>query len=220
MSDYLTEEQQTERIRAFWREYGWSIILGVVLAISVTLGWQYYSRYRAQQSQTASNIYTQLVNAALLKNEPAAEQMINTLMKHYQHTPYASIAALWKAKLAAQKNDYTTAKAALNWTIHNSDMPALKSIAQIRLARIALEQNQPKRALTILNNVHNSAYKGFASQFKGDAYVALNQPEKAKTAYDNALKTLPNPTLIDPILGMKKANLPVTSQPTAKGSAQ
>lgn len=209
--DYLTEEEQVERIRAFWKEYGLAIVGGIVIAIVVVLAWRYYQGYETKKNQAASLVYTTLINSALSKQEQSAIDAANELKKNYTSTPYAGLAALWLAKNAVDEQQYATASQQLNWVLTHASMNALRQTARLRLAQIDLQQNQPQQALQLLKTVNDRAYLGMIDETRGDAYLMLNQIAQANSVYQQALKEMPDPDRTRPILAMKLASLPVSS---------
>lgn len=207
--DYLTEEEQVERIRKFWKEYGFAIVAGIIIAIVVVLGWRYYKGYEAKQSQSASLVYTTMMNSTLANQPKSAVAAANSLKKDYPHSPYASMAALWLAKQSVEQKQYTNTATELNWVLDHARMKSLKQTARIRLAQLNLQQGKPQQALALLNKVDDSAYVGLIDEVRGDAYLMQKQTAKANAAYQKALKELPQPDRTRPILAMKIASLPV-----------
>ncbi|OGT30958.1 MAG: hypothetical protein A3E87_08240 [Gammaproteobacteria bacterium RIFCSPHIGHO2_12_FULL_35_23] len=209
--NYLTEEEQVERLRAWWKEYGLAVVSGIVIAIIIVLVWHYYTAYEARKSQAASLIYTTLVNSDLSEQPESAHQAAKELVKHYAGTPYASYAALWLAKQSVVNQQYPKAINWLNWVVANGKVKAVKQVARLRLAQINLQLNQPTQALQILATVEDKAYLGLIDETRGDAFLLANNISAAKTAYEQALQEMPEPDRVQPILAMKLANLPTSN---------
>ena len=55
MDDLLSEKEQLDQIRAWWKEFGGYVIGGLGLGIAVLVGWNYYqdSRLDAQLAGSA-----------------------------------------------------------------------------------------------------------------------------------------------------------------------
>ena len=53
MSEFLTEEEQVERLKQWWKENGRSIIAGVVIGLGVFGSWQGWRAYQIQQAEAA-----------------------------------------------------------------------------------------------------------------------------------------------------------------------
>jgi predicted negative regulator of RcsB-dependent stress response len=215
MSTYRSEEEQVEVIKRWWKEYGFATITGIILAIILVLGWQYYQRYEIANTQQASFVYQELIGIQMnpdkaKNNADAVSAYANDLITHYAHTPYAKLASLWLAKVAVDQRKLNDAMGHLEWVMsHTSSHDALHAIAQIRLARIYLAQNQPQDVLTLLNNFSNKDYMGVALAAKGDAYLKLNQVHDARDAYQQALAALPVDAPLYKMVQVKLANLSV-----------
>lgn len=210
--DYLNEQQQVEQLKAWWKEYGLALVAGIVIAVLIVLFWHYYQRYEMTKTQQASLIYTTMINSDLSQQEQSAIDAANSIIKQYPRTSYAALAALWLAKDALQKQDYPSAEHQLQWVTDHAKMNSLRQVARLRLAYIALQQQQPKIALQILNKVDDKAYLGLVSEIQGDAYLAMNNVDQARQYYQKAMQELPDPTLTQPLLAMKLADLPVAGK--------
>lgn len=215
--EYLNEQQQVDQIKTWLKEYGVSILVGVVFAILIVLSLRYYQRYRYNQSEEASFLYTTFINGVLSQQHSAADDAANSLISKYKHTPYASFAELWLAKENIDQQNYSAADKQLDVVIEHSEIAALRQIARIRKAQIALQQHQPTGALSILTTIDDDAYRGLVDEVRGDAYLRMNQPDNAREHYQLALKEIPQSTLAQPTLAMKLADLPVVAPHQSSG---
>ncbi len=209
MDENLTEEQQIEQLKRFWKEYGLSIVIGIVLALVIGFGWRYYRQYKIQQSQEASVIYQKVMISAMNGQTKIAEQSANILLKHYSRTPYAALTALYLAKRAVQQNKLDFAVTQLNWAIKHAYSEEFSQIARIRLARVYIAQNKAQIALSTLSHIDDQSFKGLIFDTMGDAYQQLGKTYKAKIAYLSALKNLSDSSVTRPLLQMKLNNLRV-----------
>ena len=66
----------------------------------------------------------------------------------------------------------------------------------IRSAKIYIQENQATKALTMLSSVKEPFIRFYL--FRGHAYVQLNQTDRAREAYQRALKLLPQSAAIQP----------------------
>lgn len=202
------EEEQVEAIKKWWKDYGLSTIAGVVIAILIVLGWQYYQRAEVAKHDRASVAYQTFIAAQMSSDTARAQSAANVLLSEYKGSAYAQLTQFWLARMAVDKSQYVQATAYLNDIVRTSKESGWRDIARIRLARIDLAQNNAKQALLQLQSV-TSAYVGLANVVRGDAYVQLKQMTQAKTAYHQALKELPPGAAIDALIKMKLANLPL-----------
>ena len=62
MDENLTEEQQIELIKKIWKEYGFSAIAGIAIALTVGFGWRFYQNFVTRRAESASIIYERVIN--------------------------------------------------------------------------------------------------------------------------------------------------------------
>ena len=208
--EYLNEQQQVDQLKAWWKEYGLAILAGILLAIIIVFFLRYYHRYEDQKAQQASLLYTEMINGVLSQQAGDAQTAANKLIKDYPRTPYAAIAQLWIGAQAASQQNYTLALQQFDWVIQHGKMSALRQVARIRSAQVYLQQKNPQQALQILSKTEDNAYIGLVDEVRGDAYLQMNQKDKAWEQYQLALKEIPQPTLTQPLLAMKLSALPVS----------
>ena len=63
MAEHLTEEEQLEALKRWWKENGQSTIIGVLLAVSGYLGWTFWQDSQRSSAEAASAIYQDLIDA-------------------------------------------------------------------------------------------------------------------------------------------------------------
>lgn len=207
MTEYLTEQEQIEQLKNWVKQYGFTILVGILLAVLIITGWRWTQNHHDKRLLHASAIYDEMLSDRLQNNSADAAIQANKLVKDYARTPYAKIAALLLAREASAKKQYPEAIRQLEWVIAHSDNSALRQIARIRMARIAIMQQQPQNALKILTTVNEESFNGLTDEIRGDAYLALHNPTAARHAYQLALHELPNAEVTRPILQMKYDNL-------------
>ena len=187
MVGYRSEEEQIEQLRYWWREYGRSVIAGVIIAVVGILGWQQWRGYQDRQELAAAAAYQALVADLGDDTMAAAQSQAERLQSEHAGSPYAVLAAFQLASQYAQKNDLSAAGEALRWTVDHAKPPALQTIARLRLARVLLGSNDVEAALKVAQPVPNGA---FASQFQeliGDIHVMQSDRTAAIKAYQAAL---------------------------------
>ena len=180
------EEQQVERIKEFWAEHGKGIIAGAVIGFGLFFGWRYYDKAQIDAANAASAGYQQVASQLQADADNAvvnAQQFIDEHAgSHYSH-----LAALQLAQHAASNGDLATAVTALQQVINESDDNNLKAVANIRLARVLLAQQQYEGALAAVTTAMPTAYQAAAAELEGDIYAEQGQNEQAREAYQRAL---------------------------------
>ena len=176
-----------------WQQYGkW--IIGSVLIIAVAYGGvQYYQSIKAATAAKASILYDQMIMHAYSKNpedEKKAKQEGESLINEYKETPYAALAALVLAKISLEKNDPAAANRYFEIVIKDNKEP-MQPIAVARYAKVLGEEKKYREALDILTAIDAEGYESLFTETKGDIYLMQGEKDKAKEAYELAVKSLP-----------------------------
>jgi predicted negative regulator of RcsB-dependent stress response len=196
----LTDEEQSERLKQWWRENGVSIAVGMALGIAVIVGVNYWRSYQAEQSETASALYTQLVEQ---RGDDSPGEIARKLKEEYAGTPYAGKAALFMARLDFENGRADEARQRLEWARDNAEDPADGKIAGLRLARIMLDANELDQAETLLSGIQAGGYESEYHELAGDLAMARGDPAKAREAYKSALESLPGQSGFADMLELK-----------------
>ena len=201
MEQYETEEQQVEAIKRFWKENGLSLIIGALLGLGGLLGWRYYNDSQIEAKEQASFAYEK-ASEELIKGEASFGEA-KSFIDSYSDTGYAILMALEMTQQAIERKDLVEAAKQLEFVVINAKLTAVQSIAQLRLARIQIEQGEFELALASADKVSDQAFKGQSQEIKGDVYLAQQLFDKARAAYSAALETNNR----DQVLKMKLDNL-------------
>lgn len=221
MSTYLSDAEQIEKLRKWWKEYGWATILGVALAIILVVGWQVYQRYKLHQAQHASLVYATMMSSSYDGDMSSAKAAANDLIKQFHGTSYADIANLWLAKQAATASNYDQALTYLETVEAHGHMSALRQIAALRRAEIYIQLKQNKLAMTALATTYDKGFTPRIDELKGDVYWQMKDFTNAKTWYQQAQQAYDKAGLPAPMLSMKLADVPDTvTANNKKGNAQ
>lgn len=204
MDHYVSDEEQLETIKRWWKANGGAIIAGIIIGIVAIIAWQYWKSYRDQRAEQASLHYVEL-SEALRKDElQRAEEIGQQLRDDFSSSVYGMLAALTLAKAAVDKGDSETARLQLQWVVEEGDEEEYKNMARLGLARLALAEERYDDAEAQLDEVDNSAFTAELQELKGDVYVGKRQFDKARSAYQTALDARGG----DQYLQMKLDNLP------------
>ena len=206
-----TEAEQIELLKRWWGEYGTAAIIGIILALILGFGWRYWQQHHEQQLAHVSMRYEELLTSVVNGNTDAVENNANGLIERYPHTAYTQLAALQLARQDVYQNKLADAETKLTWVRQHGDDPALREVARLRAARVYLADNQAQKALDVLNKIDDKAYQPVALEVQGDVYAAMGQNDKARDAYQQALKALPEFAVMQPLLQMKLDNLPAAT---------
>lgn len=203
MDIFLTEQQQIEQIRHWWKKHGKWVFLFVAALILINVGWQVWRHHHEKDLQHASNHYEWLIDGVVSNNPLVVQAQSRYLLSRYPHTPYALMAAFMQARQAINENDLPRAEEKLLWIMDHTRNQAIKQVARLRAARVMLAQSQADKALSLLKKVDDENYLPVVESLRGDVYLAMGKKEEARVAYEKAVKTLNDQDAVQPFLQMK-----------------
>ena len=211
VDENLTDEQQAERIRQWFRENGLFMLGSVGMVLAGWFGWDQWQAGRTQQAEEASGIYEELVGKIRLNNQDEADLLLTKLVSDYGHSPYINHARFRLAKMSLDRSNFEAAAGYLDSVVAGSDNNEILQIARIRLARVRLQQEQYEAALAALAAADaESAFYAQVNDVRGDIYFAMGRAEEARSAYDAALTDMRQPPSIDrAYVQAKRESLPV-----------
>lgn len=187
MSEYLSEEEQVEAIKKWWKENGRSIIAGAVIGLGAVFGWQYWNDYQNRLAEEASNRFDLLQYAAKTGDTETAMQQAEALTAEHGGSAYAQFAALYLAKLRQEEGDTSAAQVHLQWVLGSSDEPSIQQMARLRLARLRMDQGDLAGAEAIIAQAPDDSYAGEFAELRGDIARSRKEYEAARKAYQEAL---------------------------------
>jgi predicted negative regulator of RcsB-dependent stress response len=190
METLQTEEQQVEALKKWWEKNGRSAIVALIVGFGIVLGGRAWMDYRNTQSEAASLLYEGMIKAQKEDKLDSALEQGARLLGQYESTPYATLAALASAKIKVDQGDAAAARTHLQWAIDHGKPEAMVLLARLRLARVLFDAGETQQALSTLGT---DAPEGFAAEYKeleGDIYRAQAETDKARTAYQDAMKAL------------------------------
>ena len=198
MAQHLTEEEQIEALKRWWKENWLSIVLPIVVAVVGYVGWTFWQDNREQRAQAASDQYQQLLELVEVTpgSDLTGEQKINvraqatSIIEQFGDSMYADLSGLLLARFAVDDGDYEEAENILRTVAAQSDNTGLVQLANARLAKVLLNLEKHDEALSLVRQPQDQAYKSLYAEIRGDIYLAQNKPEEAHTAYQQALEAL------------------------------
>lgn len=211
----MTDDEQKEKLSSFVKRYGSPIVTGVLLALCVFFGWQWWDKKQTVGSSNLTVQYQNLLNQSQLAtvDDASYKKLTADGNKIVQENPDSAQAVqtqLLLAKLAFDKKDYAAANKILTQAETSKVKDeGLKSIVKLHLAYTQVAQEQLDAALKTLDGINNEAFIPSVAEAKGDIYVAKNDFEAAKKAYQQAWEVLVKREQPRELLQIKLANLGV-----------
>ena len=185
---HFAEDEQTEKIRHWWKKNGSAIIVGLVLGIGSVAGYQGWGVYQTRQAEAASDLYHEMLrsleNEALTRVRESADRLISK----FGSTAYADAASLMLARLDVEAGQLEQAGHHLSRVIDHSKDSAMQHIARLRLVTLALDQGDLKWADQLLKIQPMGGFESRYDELRGDIFTARNDLKNARNAYQGALE--------------------------------
>lgn len=206
----LEEQEQVERLKHFWRQYGnlitWTLII-VLGGFAAWNGWNYWQR---DQGLKASALYDELERAAQAGDAAKARQAFEDLRSRHGRTAYAGQGGLLAAHALVGADQGEAAREALRWVADKATDPDYRVLARLRLAGLLLDDKAYDQALSLVSKDVPTAYEGLAADRRGDIHLAQGRTDQARQEYQKAYAAL------DPGLDYRRV---VEAKLTALGAA-
>ena len=187
MAENYTDDEQLENIKIWLKENGRPIMVGVFLSVCLLGGWKGMQLQKKEQSMEASTLYMQLYDSLADGDAEKAAKITTALQDSFQSTPYSKIAALKMAHYSYKAGISGDAEKNLNWVIQNATSEIMVAVAQIRLTRLYLAQEQYPDALLLLNKNYPESFTSLVEELKGDVYIKIKNIPQAKEAYGKSI---------------------------------
>jgi predicted negative regulator of RcsB-dependent stress response len=187
VEDYLSDREQEEALRSWWKENWRWIASGVALGLALLGGWNYWQSYRDQRAAKAAQIYSDIDAALKASNIEKAGTLLTGLTADFDSSAYAQEARLLLAKADVDNGKYDDAAKLLREVNEKSKDKEMAQIAGLRLARVLVQQGKYDEAVKSLEAQTSGAYSGQAREIRGDALSAKGDKEGARAEYAAAM---------------------------------
>lgn len=222
MSVHLSEEEQIESLKRWWKDYGKTIVIAVLVAVAGYFAYTTWQDQKRQRAENASEVYEQLLKLAnaepgktLTDSDKATiTHLAGELKDGNSHSMYAHSAAFFLAKLAVDDNKLDAAVTELKWVLSAKPEAATEQLARLRLARVLTAQKAYADALSQLSPEPAAAFTSEYAEARGDILKLQGDLDAARTAYEKALAaTDPQQQERFMLLQMKVDDLKVDASP-------
>lgn len=186
MTDYLTDDEQVERIKKWWSDNGSSVIAGLVIGIGGLSGWRFWVDYQENQAAAASAHFTQMMSSLESSNNDTAIEQANIILGDYSSTAYADLAQLSLAKAYVESNEFNKAEQALQLLVDTTKETTLQMVARKRLAVTLQQQGKLDQAIEVLDVDYPQQFAAAFEELKGDIFAAQDNGTQAREAYQRA----------------------------------
>ena len=187
---HFAEDDDTQRIRAWWKKNGMGIVAGVAIGLVGVGGFKGWQAYTEDRALSASDVFQQMLVYDESGASEQAKDSAQILVKDYRATPYGDLAYLMLAKLATKKGELSNAIEALTHVMTKSKDPAMRQLARLRLSRVTLLVGDLVRAQELATTDDVGGFESEYPEVLGDVLLAQHKYSDAAEAYDRALQAL------------------------------
>ncbi len=212
MDEFLSEREQIEIFRQWWRENGWYLVGGVGLGVLGLLGWNRYNAFVDTRAEEAAAIYVELRDAVSDDDMGSARNLLDELRDEFPASPYTDQGGLMVALIRLDAGQVDGAIDELRFVMESTSDPELALIARLRLARVLAQDQAYEEALTLLD-VAPGSFSARYNEVRGDIHTALGDADSARVAYSAALNAQETSYVDRNFVQMKLDDLPAAAPP-------
>ncbi|MCP4332068.1 MAG: tetratricopeptide repeat protein [Gammaproteobacteria bacterium] len=188
-----TEEEQVERLKAWLKENGLSIVFGIVIGVGGIGGYNYWRHVQETTAAEASSHYTQMIEALSADDDVSLQLHADILADKYSSTEYALMAHLALARMHVDSGDFAAAETALQQIVGSAAQEPLAYLARTRLAAVLVQTEQYEQALSTLAIEFPDEFAALVDELRGDVLARQGKAGEAITAYRKAQLAEPGP---------------------------
>lgn len=188
VDDYLSEREQVDRIRQWWKENGAWIIVGIGAGILSLVSWNWWQAYKLDRAEQASAIFSTLIGAAEQGRIDDIRLGVEQLAAGHGSSPYLQHGRLALAAALVNGGEASDAIALLEQVMEDARDPQLALVARLRLARLLAAEGDDERALQLVRGVDAGAFGPALLDVEGDILAARGDTAGARDAYRGALE--------------------------------
>ncbi len=188
-----TDEEQVEKLKAWLKENGMSIVLGIVLGAGGIGGYKYWQEYRQARAAEASAHFETLLAALQAGDAGTLQEHADILVADFGSTDYAQMARLALARHYVGNGDFEQAENALQAVVGSAGQSPIAYVARTRLAAVQIQNQRPEQALATLTVEFPDTFTARAEELRGDALALQGRVNEARDAYQKAQRAQPGP---------------------------
>jgi predicted negative regulator of RcsB-dependent stress response len=184
------EHEQGERVRNWIKEYGFSIVMGLVLAFGGIFGFQQWRSHQATQSELAAE-YFEVIQSELEGGDTEfALEQYEVLRETAANSAYVGLAGLLVASAHVENSRLEAAADIYRDMLGQKRLADLWPVTRLRLARVMDAQGERAQALELLAGEPPVGFEAAWAELRGDLLMAMDEPDEARLAYQEALEHL------------------------------
>ncbi len=186
----LEEQEQLDRLKSFWKDYGNLITWALIAVLGAYAAWNGWTWWQRDQATKASAIFEEFDKSASAGDVAKTAGIFNDMKERFPRTTLTQQAGLMTAKLQVEKGQADAAVASLEWVGQNATEAEYQTIARLRLAGLLLDQKKYDEALKQLDAATAKDFVALVADRRGDVLAAQGKLDAAKAAYAAAWKAM------------------------------
>lgn len=186
MADYLSDEEQAERLKRWWDSYGTALVVGLLLAVAGVIGFRYLQDYLAARTEAAAAAFAAYVDARSVAEATApvaAPDLVAPLDGEHAGSSFHVLSLLYRAGDQAQQEDWPETLAFLERAIELAADGPLRDIARHRAAEVLFQLGRLDDCTDVLAQITSAGLSAKVAELSGDVALARGDVEAARTAY-------------------------------------
>ena len=204
---HFSEDEETEKIKDWWKKNGISIIVGLTIGIGAVASYQGWNFYQSRQSELASDLYQSMLRSFDGGSISSTRMEADKIISKFGSTTYADGASLMLAKLDFEDGSLDDANIHLSRVMEESSDSGLRHIARLRGATIAISSENLDVAEELLKITEIVGFESRYHELRGDIWTMRNEDEKANREYSLALEYEAAGSMMGQILERKLNNV-------------
>lgn len=186
MNEMLSDDEQVERLKAWWKANGNSIIAGVVIGLGGFFAWQWWGGYQDKLAGEGAEAYETFAQVAFANDVKKTDDALAQLQSEYGSTSYYQFAAMELARQQVNAGSLQAAEKTLGSLLKQSDDSALKPLLETRLARLLVAQKRLDEAGKLLDSINSDAYAAETAAIRGEIAYQRGDMAGARAALEEA----------------------------------
>lgn len=186
MNEMLSDDEQVERLKAWWKANGNSIIAGVVIGLGGFFAWQWWGSYQDKLAGEGAEAYETFAQVAFANDVKKTDDALAQLQSEYGGTSYYQFAAMELARQQVNAGSLQAAEKTLGSLLKQSDDSALKPLLETRLARLLVAQKRLDEAGKLLDSINSDAYAAETAAIRGEIAYQRGDMAGARAALEEA----------------------------------
>jgi predicted negative regulator of RcsB-dependent stress response len=184
------EHEQSERVRNWIKEYGFSIVMGLVLAFGGIFGFRYWQDHQAGQRYLAAEYFDVIQRELEADSLGFAEEQYQQMRESVSRNAYVGLAGLKMAAAYVDDGQLSPAARIYREILEQRRFENIWPVATIRLARVLEAQGDLSDAESLVAGTAPVGFESKWAEMRGDILMARGELEQARMAYQEALENL------------------------------